>query len=218
MVAVVSELWFPGAERLPGHARKTSGESFPKSGLVIHSAEGSWAGFKRVLEGRDGGSWHFSNLKDGTLYQHYPIEAITWHARGGNTRYAGMECEGKDGEKLTDRQIDNCVAVTRWMKRVCEWGDLSRVRPGGNMVEHQEVGIEAGYVTACPSGHRIPWIKIMARAEKEDDMELLKQLERNANWASVLGVLQAKVSAGVKPTTEELALGKWVLAEMEKTG
>ena len=212
----MSELWFPGAEKLPGPARKTSGTSWPKQGLVIHSMEGGWPGSKRVLMGRDGGSWHWSNLKDGRLYQHFPLQAISWHARGGNTRYGGMECEGKDGEKLTDRQIDNCVAVTRWMKHVCGWGDLNRARPDGNMVEHQEVGIEAGYVTACPSGHRIPWIKIMVRAEKEDKVELLKQLEQNAKYASVLGVLEAKASSGVKPAAEELALGKWVIAEMEK--
>ena len=126
-----------------------------------------------------------------------------------------MECEGRNGEKLTDRQIDNSVAVTRWMKEVCEWGDLSRARPDGNMVEHQEVGRENNYATACPS-RRIPWIKIMVRAEKEGDMELLKQLEKNANYAAVLALLAAKASSGVKPTTEELALGRWVLAEIEK--
>lgn len=212
---MTSDLWFPGAERLPGPSRKTSGESFPKVGLVIHSMEGSWAGTKRVLMARDGGSWHFSNLKDGTLYQHFPIQVIAWHARGGNTRYGGMECEGKDGEPLTDRQVDNCVDVTRWMKRVCGWGDLSRARPEGNMVEHQEVGIEANYVTACPS-HRIPWVKIMVRVEKEDDVELLKQLEKNANFAAVLDKLGAIALAGAKATTEEIRWARLVLAEMEK--
>ena len=189
----------------------------------MHSAEGSWAGMRSVLmdvrpraNGSLPGSWHFSNLKDGTLYQHYPSDVIAWHARGGNTKYAGVEHEGKAGEPLTERQIDNAVSLIRWIKEVCEWDDLSRARPDGNMVEHQEVGRETGYVTACPSGHRIPWIKIMVRAEKEDKVELLKQLEKNANYAAVLGVLSERASAGVKPTAEELALGKWVIAEMEK--
>ena len=217
----MADLWFPGAERLDGPARKTSGESFPKQGLVIHSMEGGWPGSRRVLfdvrpraDGSLPGSWHFSNLKDGRLFQHYPIDVIAWHARGGNTRYAGMECEGRAGEPLTELQIRNAVAVTRWMKRVCEWGDLSRARPEGNMVEHQEVGIEANYATACPS-HRIPWAKIMVRAEKEDDMELLKQLEKNANFAAVLDKLGAIGLAGTKPTALELWWARAVLDAME---
>ena len=215
MVAV-SELWFPGAEPLPGPARKTSGTSWPKQGVVMHSAEGSWPGLRSVLMARDGGSWHFSNLKDGRLYQHYPIDVIAWHARGGNTKYVGVEHEGKAGEPLTELQISNAVGLIRWMKEVCEWDDLSRVRPDGNMVEHNEVGRENNYVTACPSRGRIPWVKIMTRVEKGDNMELLKQLEKNAKWGSVMRALDAKLSAGVRPTDAEIALGRWVLAEVEK--
>ncbi|MCH7554180.1 MAG: N-acetylmuramoyl-L-alanine amidase [Chloroflexi bacterium] len=224
----MSELWFPGAERLPGPARKTSGTSWPKQGVVMHSAEGWWAGLRSVLfnvrrraDGSFPGSWHFSNLTDGSsgasLYQHYPIDMIVWHARHSNRRYVGVEHEGKVGQALTELQISNDVGLVRWLKEVCEWGDLSRARPEGNMVEHQEVGIEHGYATACPS-RRIPWIKIMVRAEKEDDVELLKQLEKNANWGAVMRALDAKLSAGVKPTDAEIALGRWVLAEVEKAG
>ena len=223
----MSELWFPGAVRLPGPARKTSGESWPKLGVVMHSMEGWWAGSLAVLrnvrrkaDGSFPGSWHFSNLREPdrngiSLYEHYPIDMIVWHARHSNRRYVGVEHEGKVGQALTELQISNDVGLVRWLKEVCEWGDLSRARPEGNMVEHQEVGIEHGYATACPS-RRIPWIKIMVRAEKEDDVELLKQLEQNANFAAVLGVLSERASAGVKPAAKELALGKWVIAEMEK--
>ncbi len=210
-----SDLWFPGAERLPGPARKTSGESLPKQGVVLHSMEGSWASSQRVLMAHDGGSWHFSNLKDGKLYQHYPLQAIAWHARGGNTKYIGVEHEGVAGQKLTELQIDTDVTLIRWLKEVCDWDELSRSRPDGNMVEHQEVGIESNYVTACPS-RRIPWVKIMVRAEKEDKVELLKQLEKNANYRSVLGVLSERAGAGVKPAQLEIDWARLVLAEMEK--
>lgn len=212
----MTELWFPGAERLPGPARKTSGTSWPKQGFVGHSAEGSWPGMRSVLMARDGGSWHFSNLKDGTLYEHYPVQAIAWHARGGNTKYAGMEFEGKAGEPLTELQISNAVAVIRWLKRVCEWDDLSRARPDGNMVEHQEVGVESNYVTACPS-RRIPWIKIMVRADKEDDMEL-QELDARTKQSSVLALIAAKALAGAKITQSEKDIAIAVLNALPMTG
>ena len=57
----------------------------------------------------------------------------------------------------------------------------------------------------------------MARAEKEDKVELLKQLEKNANWAAVLGLLSERASAGTKPSQLEIDWARLVLTEQEKS-
>lgn len=178
------DLWFPGAQRLPGPARKTSGTYWPKKGAVYHSAELNLQGTLNVLQdvrpkanGSLPGSWHFTNAKDAQpLIQHYALDVITWHARGGNTANFGVENEGYAGEPLTEHQIAKLASLTAWAKKVCGWGELSR-GPSQNLFEHNEIGKAARspYITACPSG-RIPWPRIMVLAE-EDNMDAAQLLQ-----------------------------------------
>ena len=46
-------------------------------------------------------SWHFTVGRGGELFQHYPIELVTWHAGPkANPFYVGVEHEGVAGEVL----------------------------------------------------------------------------------------------------------------------
>ena len=204
---MTADLWFPGAERLPGPARKTSGTSWPKEGAVYHSAELNLQGTLNVLQdvrpkanGSLPGSWHFTNAKDArSLIQHYALDVITWHARGGNTRNFGVENEGYAGEPLTEHQIAKLARLTAWAQDVCGWGELRRAGVGKNLWEHNEIGRQASpkYVTACPSG-RIPWQRIMIMAE-EDDMVTDEEREARAKAASVFATAEAYTAQGIDP-------------------
>ena len=142
------------------------------------------------------------------------VEGRGYNRTGAHTR--GHNTEGWGFVFMGNFEAAPFVNIDPWMPAINRYLAHVKRTELPNLIEiktHREIERERGRNTVCP-GRDVT--SRMHQFSLEDDMELLKQLERNANYAAVLGVLQAKVSAGVKPATEELALGKWVLAEVAK--
>ena len=133
--------------------------------VVCHSMEGWMAGARSRIHGSgplNQASWHFSITKDGTVYQHYPLTASTWHAGStwATTPLIGIEHEGRAGEPLTEAQVEASVRLVKWIAQWAGWKP-ERLK---NLWEHNEVSASP---TACPS-NRIPWEKYT----EEDEVEV----------------------------------------------
>lgn len=176
----------PRVIKLPGRKPVFDGKSGfnpgrnGMKGLVFHSAEG-WA--QTMLDPKSQWGYynaefpyHFSNLLDGRLYQHYSMTLRCWHGSAFNQDYNGIEHEGVSkeagkGPLLNDMQIDNdrfliseCEAAGLWTaRRPAKVGDLT-----ASLYEHKETVWFGGTSTSCPN-NRIPWDKILQPAQ-EDDM------------------------------------------------
>jgi hypothetical protein len=125
--------------------------------------EGSWNAANQMLNGQSAVSWHFSVLKDGTVFQHYPTTSACWHSGSpaNNNKYIGIEHEGKAGEPLTESQLKSSVGLVKWLAAEEGWV-LER---GSTLFEHNEL-----YLTACPSG-RIPWGYYLNDPNHEDNFD-----------------------------------------------
>ena len=201
----MTDTWLDFAIRRPGPAWKTgypgasSRTASQIEGEVKHSMEG---GIDYALRYMDGlvdvnrrASWHFSIAKVskiGEVYQHYPLESITWHcgvlgdfdslsAAIGNLVLVGIEHEGAAGEPLTEAQIQATLRISQQLRLLCpkvaSAGPVRRV----TLWEHRELS-----QTSCPSD-RIPWDRIVAGL-KEDDLtpEQAEQLRKAAALADMM--------------------------------
>lgn len=158
--------------------RPTDKHGYPNSythlqnGVVIHSAEGSLAGALSVLDGPRQASWHFFITKTGEVYQHVDTDNIAWTNGGfdANRLFWGIECEGVEGEPLTEPQFDALVGVLRWLWDVHQVGAPVRQE---TMWEHNEMTQFGSAPTSCPSG-RIPWERLISELKpiEEEDMKL----------------------------------------------
>lgn len=179
---ITSDGWLDWAVRLEPTNRHVNPGANPVKGAFFHSAEG----YASVLLdpksqwGYNGQySWHFTNLKDGKLYQHYPFTARCWHATAANNDYVGGENEGRGAdqngnrlppgqyEELTEAQVQNLVHITRDLEA---WKGWKATRTGDKtqtLWEHREVVWLGGEGTRCPNG-RIPWDEILYRLQEED--------------------------------------------------
>jgi hypothetical protein len=190
--------WFDKAVREPGHpaAQGYPGHDplGPKPGIVYHSAEGSLASMRRIIQRPGEPSWGFSNPKKGRLIQHYPRGSHTW-ANGSqinNVRYDACESEGVAGEPLTASQVDNLVYLGRWYKAEEHWAGFRRRIEAW---EHREL-----HPTECPSD-RIPWDIIIPRVEDVDMPDT--ELRNRAYITSVLREAAAYAERG-EPWPDEL--------------
>ena len=155
-------------------------------GVVIHSAEGSYASAMAVLAGPREASWHFFVCKDGTVYQHIDSANIAWTNGSfeANKKFWGIENEGMAGEPLTDPQFESLALLVKWLL-----GALKPVRKQ-TLWEHNEMTAYGAAPTACPS-NRIPWTRLIAALE--DDMtpaELFAQLKKDPGFASYLTLIE----------------------------
>jgi hypothetical protein len=166
------QLWYPGAIRRPGPPEKVGyshvGESGPKRGTVVHSAEGWWSGSHAVLDDLDRrASWHFTVGTDGMLEQHYPITFHCWHAGdvdddGGvaaNVDLIGIEELGMAGTPLSVPQNRVTADVIKWsanefaLAEFGLWTDWDMQAYVWLLAEHNWV---SDVYTACPSD-RVVW-------------------------------------------------------------
>lgn len=162
----MSETWVLSATRRPGPVNKQGYDniSFRQldgiKGEIKHSMAGNLAGAWSRLDGPDRASWTFSITRIGELYQHYPLESITWHGGGPevNQSYVGVEHEGGPpgdyGEPLSEAQYQTTLALTRELRALLP--HLGPPARATNLREHNEFA-----ATACPSG-RIPWDRLIA--------------------------------------------------------
>src|SRR3954454_17405963 len=98
----MTETWCPFAVRHDGPATKVDGGWRTGLGAVLHSADGSLEGAFGELAKVSGAkpsdwqkSWHFT-VDDSGIFQHYPLEAQTWHAGpAANPYYVGIEHTGR---------------------------------------------------------------------------------------------------------------------------
>ena len=170
---------YPHAIQRPGPAGKTwstLGDRNAIGGVVLHSMQGSYEGALTVLDDESvteqnayrAASWHFSITKDGTVYQHYPVESAPFHAgsRYWNDRLIGIEHEGGApgnlAEPLTEAQYAASIALVRWIARIGGWPV-----EGGRLYAHNQVT-----ATSCPSG-RIDWSRYMPENDpnREDNFD-----------------------------------------------
>ena len=175
---------YPGAIWKAGPTAKIGysafGTSGPKRGIVPHSAEGWAANIMPIINdlGRRA-SWHFTILLDGTVWQHYEVEAHCWHAGdvgddGGvraNIDLVGIEHEGIAGTRITDAQVEALAKLYRWLQAEHGFGPY-QVRT--TVYEHNWVSDEP---TACPSG-RIRHADVQAKIAQleEAEMGLLEEI------------------------------------------
>lgn len=179
--------WLDKAIKLPGRVPVFDGKSGFNPGtngvrgLIFHSAEG-WA--TTMLDARSQWGyysaefpWHFSNLLDGRLFQHYPLTLRCWHGSAFNQDYCGIEHEGVSphpgkGPLLNAAQIENDRLI---IAEVSAWKGWRPKRPlyvtdlTATLYEHKETVWFGGTSTSCPN-NRIPWDLILQPAQEDDDM------------------------------------------------
>lgn len=199
--------FYPPAVQRPGPDWKVWPEQNSCEGAILHSLEGSSVAALNQLTGTVSVSWHFTMLKDGSVWQHYPLTASCWHAGGkaANTRLIGVEHEGKAGEPLTEAQTQASVALVRWLSATCGWPMERHTR----LLEHNEV-----FATACPSG-RIPWSKYVPEnsgADIRDGQDVgLNRLDGESAGRALRDAENALTAALVG-----IAAARAVLVEMHK--
>lgn len=200
------DLWYPRAQLRLGPASKVWADENTVRGIIDHSADGAfeasmfWLDDESVDEDNHyiAPSWHFFIRYDGSVYQHYPLNASPFHAgsRYWNTRLIGVEHEGKG--PLTEQQLAASIDLNRW---IAQQGDfpLSRGAHGPkSLFEHKEVSP----ATPCPSG-RIPWDTYLGV-----DMPQIHLIK--VGGSGLVGGVVTTTSAGVYERVYDLgALGQY---------
>src|SRR3990172_7123210 len=145
--------WCPFATRRDGPASKVSGPAQQKRGAVYHSIVGSYSS---ALAGLDNmavqKSWHFTVLKDGRVFQHFPAAAWAWHCGdrddpsgeiSNNRDLIGIEHEGgpegNESEPLTESQLEASARLTAWLVAEGHIPNLGRSGPSRGFWEHNEI-------------------------------------------------------------------------------
>lgn len=175
------------AIRMPGPPDKTNGGVSPVTGFVAHSAEGYEPAIMGVLNDPSRrASWHFTNLYDGRLWQHYSIFAQCWASGAAmpNNNWPAMEHEGIAGEALTEAQVATTTRVIRDLSALKGWPPkrpVSSADISARLWEHREMVRFGADATACPSG-RIPWTEILRRLDEQEDDDMWIRHNRTADW------------------------------------
>ena len=169
-------------------AGDVEGSVSPASGFVAHSAEGWEAHIMPVLnDPQRRASWHFTNLLDGRLWQHYPIFAQCWASGAGqpNNNWPAMEHEGIAGTPITDAQVATTARVIQEISSARGWTPERAV----TLWEHREMARFGAPATACPSD-RIRWGDILTILEGSDmTQEQLNELGEQRARAYLIDAL-----------------------------
>lgn len=201
-MTIASDGWLEGASVWKGHPEKVNGGVNRIQGVVYHSAEGyATALLNSVVDVNRRASWHFSNMKDGRLWQHYPVTAQCWTSGAGfpNNSFVTVENEGVVGQPLAPAQVANLIMLTREISAFGRRSQVHRIVPGELvapagvflLVEHNECTRWGAFATACPSG-RIPWQAILDSLG-DDDMALIEEYKAAMSYHIAKSYLIAAV-------------------------
>ena len=177
-------IWLDWCVRWPGPPQKAGYPSAPSrtldqiEGEVKHSTEGPLlAALGELAKLSRRASWTFTVDTDGTAYQHYPLEAITWHcgvlgdhsrdtSLVGNLTLVGIEHVDRIGgvqlDTLTPAALAATKRITEDLRRLCF---LIAANPPTLRLNEWEHGWLSQ--TACPSG-LIPWELILEEGDMTD--------------------------------------------------
>src|SRR3990170_3680820 len=178
----MTETWLDFAIKRPGPPWKQGYSGAPRrelseiEGEVKHSAEGGMAGTLATLDAPQQSSWTFTLGKD-IAYQHYPLEAITWHtglpgdrrtdtSLIGNLTLIGVEHVDWPDDVLNANQLYWSAELTKAFRRLCPHIAARPPALRVNLWEHNWLS-----PTSCPSG-LIPWERKIALLQEEDDVAL----------------------------------------------
>ena len=182
----ITETWIPWAIRAPipsegydGYDDAPDRELSEILYIVNHSAEGWKSYLKQGHRPGEQASWTFSVMVDGQLYQHAPLEALTYGSGSYEANRDGIvrEHEGvkpfviTPAQVATDRRLDGDLAD------LCP--NLRPLVKGFGYREHSEL---TGGATSCPSGRIQPlYDAVMQNGEgflaglTEDQQDLMRR-------------------------------------------
>jgi N-acetylmuramoyl-L-alanine amidase len=115
--------------------------------VVLHRTIGFWPGDYSVGKNRthEQGTFQFLiGQAPGEWVQFYPVDNYCSHGYGANNAGPGIEISGRDGEALTDWQIDALGQIMRWLRDT--WGIAPTFTDGDPRVAYDHAG-PSGFVT-----------------------------------------------------------------------
>jgi len=198
--------FYPKAVYMPGPYNKQGyGPTHVRTGKgsLCHSAEGELPGILARLDSTAEVSWTGTVLYSGVVLQHYPLSACCWHggSRYVNTRWAGIEFEGRAGEALTAQQVAASIGLLTWQAVQEGWEEIAHYKYSA-LQEHNWF-----YPTACPSG-RIPFDTIIggivANLTTKEEFEAykaavgLQQFGRDLRDGLIADLVADKFRVGMK--------------------
>jgi hypothetical protein len=196
---------FDWAVQKPGPASRRQPWDNTLTFIFHHSQEGVIGSYDVMQDpSRPGIAWHGTIAYDGTLYQHYPVQAGLYHGGAGANPYGpGFEAEGgiDDGDEHTiDEPLTEEQKATfkRIHADIAQFTGRVFTRANGGLKEHGEVA-----PTACPS-HRYDelWKELAEDMTKDEVLALIKDLQNKGALASTTDVLSCVGQiVGSEPTT-----------------
>lgn len=203
--------WISWARWHPGPADKVYMEPNRHEGVVVHSVEGWLTGaFSELARPDRKASWHFTVALDGTLYQHFSLDAACWASgnREANTRYVAVEAEGVQDSPLTEAQKRT---LNRLFDEIEDGWGIEISRAAGTLLKHNEVATKwqpHSGGTQCPSARYERFFAERAGTKmKEPQMtkdEVLALLaEERRRWEAEAGASYKEFVKGVTGRLDE---------------
>ena len=183
-------IWCPGPPEKTGYSGKD--KTHAKVGVVLHTMEyestPEWNDattlHNALFSGREA-SWTFSICKfmnGSILYQHYPLDAVTWHAGyQGNLWLIGIETEGIAPGKFTEPQYALLLKLLRWVAGEHGWANTWRVYEKGQVFIDdplQPVVMEHNSVPGAPPTN----CQVFTRGQVDPERLLRDLKEEPMDW------------------------------------
>ena len=159
---------------------------------------GSYDAALSRMQGTDRASWKGSILYDGTLIQHYPMDASCWASGSpwANTAFDAFETEGAQPQMFTNAQLATWARIIEELSAAYGWTPARPINDTdleATCYEHRECVRFGSSATACPDG-RANWDVMLGGVPMtKDEADRLANVERQV--ASARGDLNALANA-----------------------